>query len=265
MKIFKNRRLLFTNLILILGFLGILSCKKNVTPTPDPVVPTGTFLFHLHPYIDNSEVDLYNITYTSFEGRKIALSMIQLYVSNIQLVKLDGSLVDISGKKILKVLEQETSLVGEVPVGNYKSIRFKVGLDPTTNALNPTTPSDSAVLNKPDMWFGKTAQPDGYVFMNLQGKIDTTTNANGTAAQMQPFSYKIGTNANWKQVTMGDRNFTVEEGKSQFGHLIINCTKLFNGIALNQAANLSVTTASANSSAIAAKIVNNIPSMFIYE
>jgi hypothetical protein len=256
---------LFAHLIVILGLMGISSCKKNVTPTPDPVVPTGTFLFHLHPYIDNSEVDLYGITYTSFEGRKIALSMAQLYVSNIQLVKLDGSLVDISGKKILKVLERETDLVGEVPVGNYKSIRFKVGLDPTTNALNPTMPSDSAILNKPAMWFGSAAQPDGYVFMNVQGKIDTTTNANGTAAQMQPFNYKIGTNAHWKQVSMGDRNFTVEEGKTQFGHIIINYTKLFNGIALNQAANLSVTTASANSSVIATKLVNNLPSMFIYE
>ena len=112
------------------------------------------------------------------------------------------------------------------------------------------------------MWFGSTAQPDGYVFMNLQGKIDTSANLN---KPLVPFSYKIGTNANYKQVTMGVKNFTVEEGKAVFGHIIIDYNRLFNGVQLNQMGNLSVTTASANSSAIATKIANNIPSIFLYE
>lgn len=263
MKNRKNTRLLIG---LLMGFIAFSSCNKTPVPDDKPVVtPTGTFMFHLHTYIDNSEVDLYNITYTTLSGRKIALSMAQLYVSDIQLVKLDGSLVDVSGKKILKIFERETDVVGQVPVGNYKSIRFKVGLDAKTNALEPTTPSDSAVLNKPEMWFNKTAQPDGYVFMNLQGKIDTTANGTGTAAQMQPFSYKIGTNANYKQVLMGNKNFTVEDGKTIFGHIVIDYSKLFSGIDLSQKANLSVANAAANNSVIATKLVNNMSTMFIYE
>lgn len=262
MKIIKNRRLLFTLVLFLVGLLIVSSCKEKDTPKPDPSVPTGTFMFHLHTYIDNDEVDLYDITYTTLEGRRISLNMAQLYVSDIQLVKLDESLVNISGKKILKIFEHETDLVGEVPVGNYKSIRFKVGLDAATNALSPTTPSDSAILNKPEMWFGKTAQPDGYVFMNIQGKIDTSANFD---KPLVPFAYKIGTNVHYKQVEMGVKNFTVEEGKAIFGHVIIDYNRLFNGVQLNQLSNLSVTTASANSSAIATKIANNIPSLFLYE
>ena len=226
------------------------------------VVPTGTFMFHLHTYISNSEVDLYGIDYKTLDGRTISLNMAQLYVSDVQLVKLDGSLVNISGKKILKVFEKETDIVGDAPVGNYKSIRFKIGIDATTNALAPTTPSDSAILNKPAMWFSNAAQPDGYVFMNVQEKVDTSAAKNKATV---PFAYKIGTNANYKQVTMGDKNFSVEEGKAAFGHLIIDYSKLFDGIDLTKIGNLSVTTASANSTAIAAKIANNMPSMFIYE
>ncbi|MEY4937493.1 MAG: hypothetical protein RIS64_3852, partial [Bacteroidota bacterium] len=137
-----------------------------------------------------------------------------------------------------------------------------VGLDPTTNLLNPMMPSDSALLNKSEMWFNNTAQPDGYIFMNVQGKIDTSANRN---KPLVPFSYKIGTNAHFVQVNMGDKNFTLEEGKSIFGHLWIDYSKLFNGIPLNLAPNLSVKTVQDNSSALAAKIANNIPSMFIYE
>jgi hypothetical protein len=248
----------------ILMFLGLLltACTPKQTVLPEPIVPKGTFMLHLHTYLDNNEVDLYNIDYTLLDGRKISLSMAQLYLSDIQLVKLDGSTVPFAGKKIFKVLETDTYLVGDVAVGNYKSIRFKVGLDPTTNLLNPMMPSDSALLNKSEMWFNNTAQPDGYIFMNVQGKIDTSANRN---KPLVPFSYKIGTNAHSVQVNLGDKNFTVEEGKSIFGHLWIDYSKLFNGIPLNLAPNLSVKTVQDNSSALAAKIANNIPSMFIYE
>lgn len=262
MKTIKN------NLLFILIIVGInfSSCKKDKSDTPDPSnpssTPKGTFLLHLHIYIDNNEVDLYNITYTTLDGRNILLSMGQLYISTIQLVKLDGSAVDVPGKKILKVLETDTYLVGDVPVGNYKTIRFKVGLDAATNTLSPTTSSDSSILNKPAMWFGGTAQPDGYVFMNVQGLIDTSSDLSGTAV---PFVYKIGTNANYKQVQMPDRNFTISENQVQYGHLLIDYSKIFTGIQLNQNSNLSITTAAENNTALAAKIVSNIPGMFIYE
>jgi hypothetical protein len=259
MKIFFHRKQTFSNLFTLIGCLFIIACDhKEIEPT----VPKGTFTFHLHTYLDNNEVDAYNIDYPTLDGRKIALNIAQLYLSDIQLVKLDGSTVNLTGKKVFKVLDVETYMVGDAPIGNYKSIRFKVGLDPTTNLLSPTNPSDSAILNKPEMWFGNTAQPDGYVFMNVQGRIDTSANKN---KPLVPFAYKIGTNAHYTQVNMGDNPFTVEEGKTAYGHLAIDCNKLFNGISLNQLSNLSVKTASDNNSALATKIANNIPAMFIYE
>ena len=77
--------------------------------------------------------------------------------------------------------------------------------------------------------------------------------------------YKIGTNAHYKQVNMSDHNFTLVEGQVEFAHIIVDYSRLFNGVQLNNKDNLSITTPSANNSALAAKIVNNIPSMFIYE
>jgi hypothetical protein len=248
------------------GIILLYSCKKDNTeelaPTTPVNAPTGTFMFHLHTYLDLNEVDLYGITYTTTAGRNISLSMAQLYISDIQLVKLDGSTYTVSGKKLLKVLEADTYLVGNVPVGNYKTIRFKVGLDASSNQLNPTATADSIVLNRPAMWFGNTAQPDGYVFLNVQGMIDTSTTMSGTPV---PFSYKIGTNANYKQVVMPDKNFSVVENQVTFDHLWVDYNQLFTGIQLNQNSNLFVTTVADNSTALATTIVNNIPAMFVYE
>ena len=246
----------------------LLSCDKNKDKNPEPApvtpvnTPKGTFMFHLHTYIDENEVDLYNIPYTTTAGRDISLSMAQLYISGIELVKLDGSVHAITGKKLLKTLEGSTYVVGDVPVGNYKTIRFKVGLDAATNLIQPTASGDSILLNKPAMWFGSSAQPEGYVFMNVQGMIDTSSNMSGA---MAPFVYKIGTSANYTQVVMPDKNMSVVEDQVTFGHILINYTNMFSGLQINQASNLSVATTADNSGTVAATIINNIPSMFIFE
>lgn len=245
-------------LLISLLLLGVWTCSKDTIGE----VKTGTFMFHLHTYIDNEEVDLYNINYHTLGGRTISLNRAQLYITDIQLVGQDGSIYSFTGKKLIKVLEKATYEVGKVPVKTYKSLRFKVGLDAATGALSPLTPSDSSILNRPEMWFSNSAQPDGYIYMNVEGKIDTSATLNKAPV---PFAYKIGTSKNYVQVTMPDKELVAEEDQTLFGHIIIDYSKLFNGIPLNQAENLSVTTPTANSTTLAAKIVNNIPSMFIYE
>ncbi len=258
------------NLIVITVFLNILfiSCKKKSDPAPEESgaaenVPMGRLSLHLHNYIENTEVDAYNITYTTSDGRKISLDLGQLYLSNIQLIKLDGSVYTIPNAIVLKKQEFETYQVADVPVGNYKTVRFNIGFDQATNQKLPSGTVD--LFNTPNMWFSSTAQPNGYVFFNFQGKIDTTSNANGTAGQMQPFKYMIGTNSNLRQKTMPDKNFTISPNQNQFLHLQIDYSKIFNGIQLNNPGNLSVASTDDNASVLANKIANNIPSLFIYE
>jgi hypothetical protein len=250
----------------IIGIVCVSSCNKHKDETAAPLTPAntpkGTFMFHLHTYIDQDEVDLYGITYATTAGRNISLTQAQMYISEVQLEKLDGSWIDIAGKKLLKTFEADTYVVGDVPVGNYKSIRFKVGLDAATNLLNPTATADSVILNKPAMWYGSTAQPNGYIFLNVQGTIDTSSNMSGAMAN---FAYKIGTNTNYKQITMPDKNFSVVENQVVFGHIIIDYSLLFTGIQLNHSTNLSVITPADNSNALTTALVNNIPTMFKYE
>lgn len=249
------------NLLPILTLLFLTTCTSEVAE-PEEEAITGTFALHLHAYVGLQEVDLYGINYETTEGRSMSLDFSQMYISDVQLVKTDGSVFAIKSKSFLKNLKVHTYEIGQVPVGNYKSIRFKVGLPPNTNALNPSTPSDSAILNQPSMWWGNAAQPGGYVFLNVQGKIDTSAGMNKAPV---PFVYKIGTNNHYIQINMGEKEFAIEEDAYVYGHLIVDYSKLFKGISLNQASSLSVKTAAENNAALGKKIANNIPTMFSYE
>ncbi len=259
----KNIKNIFA--ITIVLTLALTSCKKKETtpePTPEPAPANGSVYLHLHTNADTNEVDTYNQVYVMTGGRKISVSIAQLYISSIQLVKSDGTTFDIASN-IAKTMQVEQYSLGSVPAGNYKSIRFNVGLSASTNSSTPSV-SDST-LNKANMWFGTTAQPLGYVFMNFQGKIDTTTAGNGTVLQMQPFTYRIGTNARLKSVSMSDQNYTVVSNQAQYIHLTIDYNKLFSGVTLHTASNLSVATTIDNAGALSTQITNNIPLMFSYE
>ena len=79
------------------------------------------------------------------------------------------------------------------------------------------------------------------------------------------FSYKIGTNKNYVQIAMPDRNFTVLKDQVSYVHMIADYSRLFDGIDLTVLSNLSVNSVSDNALPLATKIKNNIPKMFIYE
>lgn len=250
--------------IAALSFVGT-SCKKSNDNNTNSV-DSGSLYIHLHTNIDTNEVDGYGTVYTDANGRQISLSKAQLYLSNIRLIKTDGTQYALPSTMIvLKDLETESYFLAKVPTGTYKSIMFNVGLDATTNAKTPTA-ADSA-LNHSDMWFGASAQPDGYVFVDLEGNVDTTAAGNGSTALMQPFIYRIGTNGHLNTVTMPDHTpvYSVAKDESQFVHIIVDYSKLLNGVLLNNSTNLSVKTAADNNTALSNTVSSNVPSMFRYE
>ena len=253
-----------SKIILAVAFVSLVtitSCKKKKVE-PTTVTPTGILMMHLHTNIDTTEVEAYDSVYMDGTGRSMSLNLAQMYISGIQLVKLDGSTYELTDVNFLKVFETEGYNIPNVPVGNYKAIRFKVGLSSTINALEPTNSTYASLLNKPEMWFTNPFQSNGYVFANIQGSVDTTTAKNGA---LIPFSYKIGTNENLIEVALPEKNFTVSDGMLSYAHLVIDYSKVFDGIQLNQINNLSINSIGDNASALATSIKNNISSMFHFE
>ena len=250
--------------MVLVSFSLFTSCEK-VDPTPNTSnesLPTGQLKFHLHTFIGENEVDAYGIEMTMPDGRMISIDMAQLYISEIQLVKLDGSVYNVPSKGVLKVFESESVTLGNVPVGNYKSVRFKVGLPASTNALAPTTEGYTALLNQPEMWLSSIMQPDGYAFLNFRGSIDTTAAKTGTKV---PYEYKIGTNANLVEVEMLQQKFSIYKDEVGYVHMKIAYDRLFEGITLSNNAFLHITSVADNSLPIVETLKQNIAKMFIYE
>jgi hypothetical protein len=259
----KNKFLTIASLLIGLSILCFSCKKKEVAPENSLSSQTGSLALHLHTNLDVNEVGKYDSVYVLTGGRKISASINQLYISAIQLVRLDGSAYNIADLTILKTMESEKYPLGNVPSGNYRSIRFCVGLSPALNTGMP--PMGDSTLNCSAMWYEKGAPSSGHTFVNFQGKIDTSAAANNTVAQMQNFTFRIGTTSNLKNVFMPDRNFSVLPNQTQYVHLIIDYNKLFSGITLNAGAGLNIGTVSDNSNPLATQIANNIPLMFKYD
>jgi hypothetical protein len=233
-----------------------ISCKGD-----DPLSKPGTLAFHIHALVDTTEIENYGDILHLPGGRAITVNMAQLYLSNIKLIKTDGGVVDGPDTIVLFKQGTEEYELGDVPSGNYKSVRFDIGLSNTTNASTPG-PSDE-VLNQPSMWFGATAQPEGFVFVNFQGTVDTTTLANGLT--LIPFIYKIGTNSHRVTITMPDENYSVLPEELTVIHLEADYGQLLDGIQLNKSENLTIATAEANAWDWIANMEVNMAAMFRYE
>ena len=233
-------------------------CRPDNIINPASVVDSGKFYLHLHTNVDTNEVEDYSTVYTTSDGRKIAVTRAQMYLSNIQLVNTNGSTYTIPGKVILKTLETEQYFAANVPVGDYRTVKMLVGVENANVA--------DTVFNHPEMWFGAAPQADAFVFVNLQGSIDTTTNANGTIAQMQPFIYKVGGHR-YNTITMPDHTpvYNITKALNTYAHITIDYNKLFTGVQLNKNTNLMITSLSDNDSGIVNIVNANIPSMFSYE
>ena len=262
----KTKKYIQITIVVLITIAGLTlnSCKKDKGQEPAPPVANGTLFFHMHTNVDTAEVANYDSLNITSIGRKIKVHKAQLYISGIQLIKLDGSTYSVPGTILLVKQGLEIYTVGSVPAGNYKSVKFNVGLSAATNASTPA-PADST-LNQPAMWFGNPPQTNsGFAFVNFQGKIDTTMSYSGTIAQMQPFSFKIGTNANLKSVTMPDKNYTVSPNQAQYIHIVIDYNMLFMGVDLGVSTELNMTTTTDNATWLGTQLSNNIPMMFMYE
>lgn len=246
--------------LLMLGSITFFAtCKKDDDKTNNNnTTANGKLLFHLHTNIADTEAE-YGDKAANADGRMMTLSLAQLYISGVKLIKTDGSSININNAYLLVKTGEEQYLVGDAPAGNYTTVSFNVGIDADANKIDPSTQPASSVLSpqNPSMWFGATDK--GYIFVNVAGTIDTSANKNGVANY--PFSYKIGSDALLKTVTMPTKSFTISPDQAQEVHLVADYSMLLNGLNL-KTENMNATYYNQN---LAAKVAGNIPQMFRYE
>ncbi len=209
------------------------SCKKDdpvATPPKDslPVKTEQAFSFQLKQLVGESNL-VYNQIFTDTTGRTFTLSDCRFYISNIVLIKNDNTEVPLTGKVILADPYQSVYALGNVPVGNYSGFRFLMGLDSATNHADPTQyPSDNplSLQINPMHWSWNS----GYLFMKMEGAVDTSANANQPPAV--PMSFHIATDDITRSIQFYNHPFTVSTFAASKIKLVFDAKVMLNNIDL---------------------------------
>ena len=233
----------------------ISSCSKS---TPAATTQYGNLYLQFKSTIGHNAIDSIGKLYADTAGRRIALNIGQFYICGITLHSADGATYIIPTYYGLNTLKGGAINLGQVPVGTYAYISFSIGVDAAANSGAPTSYPANSVLapQTPPMWFGNTAQ--GFMFVNVQGFADTTSNGSGTLGSnaVVPISYQLGTNALLRTVTLPYQAFTLANNQNLVINLTCDYGKLLAGVNFKTNPQATPFTPNAN---VMTTIANNVP------
>jgi hypothetical protein len=114
-------------------------------------------------------------TYTNAAGEALTVSMLSYYISNIRLVATDGS--DYVEKESYHLIRHGVNgsmhfHLKDVPQGDYKAIRFIIGVDSARNVSGSQT--GALDVNNGMFWTWNT----GYIMAKMEGKSDVSKDGN---------------------------------------------------------------------------------------
>lgn len=212
----KKQLLVLFSAILILT----VSCKKDnkdpepePAPQPAPIATKGPLYIHVDPTFNNNTMN-FGTKYVNQNGDTMIFSAFKFFISNIILVKEDNSTYTVPESYHLvntAISQKQNIYLTDIPFGNYKSIRFMLGIDSTRNRSGAQTgaldPSGEAI----DMFWTWNS---GYIMMKIEGTSPQSGDPNKNIA------YHLGGYGGVNKIQkMFDINFassvaTVAQGKN---------------------------------------------------
>lgn len=201
------------------------SCKKDTTYS-DP----GTFKLSINAEVNDNPFALNNVYY-DVNSYRYEPNLLKIYLSNITLIKEDGSEVLAKDVALLdwddnSLGEAETVSI-EVDPGNYTGIRFWIGVDSTLNNMGPASyPTEHPLsVAQGTYWAWNT----GFRFMMYEGHYDTIPNGTGSIPQGKLFNYHCGTNQLYTEADLSNaqQNFTVDAGGSYTYNLNLDVNRIW--------------------------------------
>jgi hypothetical protein len=256
----KNKRtkmkIKSTLAIFAISSLLFTACKKDKAEEPTPSTEQNLTL-HIHSNVGAEEAN-FDSTFETAGGRKFTIADYRMYISNIVLIKNDGSLYPLTGKVLLTDPETEEYSVGKVPVGNYKGFTFQIGLDSLVNHSDPTIYPASSPLSEqtPSIHWSWNS---GYIFWKVEGKIDTTIAQNGPVDV--DYVFHIGMDDLKRTVDFSTDAFSVVSGTDQIVHLEFDLLDALDGVDLTS----ELMTHTMDNLPLAVKIADNFPNSFRIE
>lgn len=121
-------------------------------------------------------------------GTVVQFETVNVYLDEIRLMDMDGTMSDMLPTTLLVTNEQATYEVGDITTGHKHMLMFGVGVDSATNhGTDPTTlaEDDPLYVQVPSMHWSWDM---GYIFLRIDGQVDT----DGDGAVDAPMELHIG-------------------------------------------------------------------------
>ncbi|MFN0049778.1 MAG: MbnP family protein [Cytophagales bacterium] len=235
------------------------SCtKKEDQPAPVSTPQTQKVSLNFSHVAGDKTVNFADV-FTSTKGAKFTLSMFRYYVSNVRFVKADNTEQTVPGTYFLVSPNNPVCDLGQVPVGDYKGVKFAVGVDSVTNHADITKypASNPLAVQSPGIHWSWNS---GYIFVMVEGTVDTTA-GNIDVLTFGQYSkgmfFHLGTDKLYKKVELLQPISVKKEGEKTVS-IKTDINTLF--------ANIDLKTQNAthtfSNNSIATLAGANIPSMF---
>ena len=122
-----------------LAALTLAGCKKD---DETPANQVGTVSLAFEQAVGTAPLVLSTQTYTTPAGDQFKITTFKQYISNIKLTKTDGSTYAVPESYYLMdaaVPASQELALKDIPVGDYKSLTFTVGVDSARNVAGAQT------------------------------------------------------------------------------------------------------------------------------
>lgn len=211
--------------------------------------------FHVHSYLGTTPFGM-NTEVTDWNGRKVKFTLASLYISGVAFHDDGGAHSDIANSYALITPATSEYTIGTLTTGHYHSMAFNVGVDSISNHSDPASWASGHPLSSNQPAFAHWSWNTGYIFVKIEGLVDTTADKNGTANA--PFAMHIGLDSYLSEVEL-DNHITIN--KSTTIGLNIDWLKLLNNIDLRT----DRVTHTMDNMMLANQVKANIPSIFTIE
>ena len=217
-----SRNAIFFTLLLAFVLISQTGCDDP----PDEA--TATFVLDVKAMVDDDPFVMAQ-TYQNVQDYKFNLVTLRFYLSHLTLVKTDGNEVEVKDVEYLRFENNHATnnpkgeqVSGTIPAGSYSAMRFAIGVD---SILNHSDPSQYPSSHPLSIYSGSHWDWNpGYIFLKLEGSIDTIPNGSGTLDE--GFLYHTGLDTLYRELQFED-DFTVSPDETFEYKLKLDINRLF--------------------------------------
>jgi hypothetical protein len=251
------------NILIIL--ISIISLALNAQ--------TGTLALQFDNVVGNEDMVLNKKNYKNALGEEFNISLFQYYVSNIRLVKSDGSEYVVPQNDSYFLIREhdaksKTVTLNNVPKGKYTGIRFIIGVDSLRNTADVSRRKGCLDVGgeAKDMYW---AWNSGYIFVKMEG---TSPLVPVSEKQKEPiFLYHIGlfggmgdkktlNNIKLANMDFGSKKLKIKNNQTHYMVIKTDALHMLNG-----ATNISFAkNPNVMAGPFSAKIADNYTDMFTF-